>query len=194
MRLARILLLFFTLPAFGAGFEAGIRHLVVKPAGDSGDLEIPLSRGFAATAEVFWTARVSTQVAASFVNPEAILTPANAEPVDLGTLGLDTYAASVRYHFAPDARVSAFAGAGAALVSIGDLDDQFGDAVEVEFGSETAFLAEAGVRYRLLPRLFIDATLSYMPLTADGEGRGDGVPRELGLDPVTFSAGASWRF
>lgn len=194
MKALRILLLAVSMPAFAAGFEAGLRHVAVVPAGDSGDLDVPLSRGFAATAEVFWTERLSTQFAASFVNPEAILRPAGAEPVDLGTLGLDTYSATVRHHFAPGARLGAFVGAGAAIVSIGNLDDQFGDAFEAEFGNETTFLAEGGVRYRLFPRLFIDAALTYMPLTAEAKGRVEGWPRDVKLDPVTVSVGAAWRF
>src|SRR5687767_14709153 len=113
MRIALILLLAF--PVFAADFELGARHLVVFPKGDSGALDLPMSRGFSATAEVFWSERFSTQFAAAFANPEAILRPENAEPVDLGTLGLDIYSASARYHFSPQRKLSAYAGGGAAF-------------------------------------------------------------------------------
>ena len=189
-----VFLVLLALPALGADFEAGLRHVGVFAAGDSGALDIALSRGFAATGEVFWTERVSTQFAASFVNPEAILEPANAEPVDLGTLGLDVYSVTARYHFTPEARFSAFAGAGAAVVSIGNLDDQFGDDYEAEFESETTWLVEAGVRYRVLPRLFFDVGASYLPLGAQPERARGPVPAELNVDPVTVSIGAAWRF
>ncbi len=177
-------------------FEAGIRHVVMSPTGEAGELDVPMSRGFGATADVFWTERISTQFAATFINPEAILFPANVEPVDLGTIGLDTYSASVRYHFAPRSRLSAYAGGGAALVQIGNLDDQFGDEVEAEFDSETAFLVEGGLRYRVLPRLFLDLGVSYMPLSAETNVTRTNVtlPAELGLDPVTVSGGVAWRF
>lgn len=182
--------------AFAADFEAGIRHVVVFQTGDAGELDVPLSRGFGATAEVFWTDRVSTAFAATFVNPEAILSPANAEPVDLGTIGLDTYSASIRWHFAPQARLSAYAGGGAALVQIGNLDDQFGDDVEAEFDSEAALLVEGGLRYRLFPRLFLDLGVTYMPLEAEPnvEKTNVALPSEVGLDPVTVTAGVAWRF
>lgn len=193
-RLAFIAL--FAFRAFAADFEAGMRHVVVFQTGDAGELDVPLSRGFGATAEVFWTERLSTQFAATFVNPEAILFPANAEPVDLGTIGLDTYSASMRWHFAPQARLSAYAGGGAALVQIGNLDDQFGDEVEAELDSETALLVEGGLRYRLLPRLFIKLGVTYMPLSAETNVVKSNVtlPSEVGLDPVTVSGGVAWRF
>jgi outer membrane protein W len=168
--------------------EAGIRHVIVFPKGDSGALDLAMSRGFGVTAELFWNERLSTQFAASFVNPEAILRPADAEPVDLGTLGLDTYALSGRFHVAPASRLSGYAGAGAAFVVIGNLDDQFGDAFETTFNSELTFLGEAGLRYRLLPRVFLDLGVSYMPLTASSEAM------EVNIDPMTVTAGASWRF
>lgn len=193
-RLAFIAL--FAFRAFAADFEAGMRHVVVFQTGEAGDLDVPLSRGFAATAEVFWRERLSTHFAASFINPEAILFPANAEPVDLGTIGLDTYSASVRWHFAPQSRLSAYAGGGAALVQIGNLDDQFGDDVEAEFDSETALLVGGGLRYRLLQRLFVDLGVTYMPLSAEPKVLESNVnlPAEVRLDPVTVSVGVAWRF
>ena len=86
-----------------------------------------------------------------------------------------------------------------ALVSIGNLDDQFGDTIEAEFGNETTFLAEGGLRYRLLPRLYIDVGVSYMPLTAEAEVLRSTDPRatlpaEINLDPVMLTGGVSWRF
>lgn len=86
-----IVLALLALPVFAADYELGIRHIVATPAGDSGALDIPMSRGFAGTVEAFWTGRISTQFAASFVNPEAIY----GDEVDLGTLGLDIYSATV---------------------------------------------------------------------------------------------------
>lgn len=175
-----ILLLLFACPAFGADFEAGIRHVIVLTSDDV----TSTSRGFAATGEVFWGERLSTQFFASFVNPEAIF-----GDVDLGTLGLDVYSAMLRYHLG-----RFYAGGGVAFVAIGDLDDQFGDAAEATFGSEVTFVAEAGARFRLFPRVFVDVGASYMPLTAEAESSRGDVPLELAIDPVTVSAGLSYRF
>jgi outer membrane protein W len=152
------------------------------------------------TGELFLTRRFSTELSATFVNPEAILFPSHPPPndVDLGTLGLQTTALTARWNFRTEARLSAFAGAGAALVTIGNLDDQFGDAVDADFDSEPTFLAEAGLRFRprRAPRLSLNATLSYMPLTATPIVHKTNValPRELSLDPITFGVGATWRF
>lgn len=187
-----------------ADFEVGIRHVATAFTGDAefagGELDVVSTRGFAATAEVFWTPRVSTHFAATFVNPATILYPASTPPhdVDLGTLGLDTYSASARWHFAPQSRWSAFAGGGVALVSIGNLEDRFGDEIEMTYDNETAFLVEGGVRFRFLPNVYLDAAISYMPLEAEPNFvRNETnvvLPPRLSLNPATISAGAAWRF
>src|SRR5687768_14283599 len=186
-RLLLILLLAF--PALAADFEIGVRHLVLIPRGDSGALDFATGRGFSATAEVFWSERLSTQVAASFANPEATLRPENAEPVDLGTLGLDIYSASARYHFSPGSKLSGYAGGGAAFVVIGNLDDQFGEEIEATFDNEITLLGEAGLRYKFWPGIFLELGVAYMPLTATSETFED-----VNVDPMIVTAGASWRF
>ncbi len=193
-----LVVLLLALPVAAADFEAGVHHIIAMPQGESGDLDLPLSRGFSATGEVFFTPRVSTQFTAAFVNPEAILFPSTPPPddVDLGTLGLDIYSATARWHFAPEHRVSAFVGGGGALVMIGNLDDQFGDDVEVEFDDEVTFVVEGGVRYRFRPRLFFEVSAAYLPLESESHivKSNVAIPSTLGIDPLIVSLGASWRF
>ena len=199
MRTAFLFLFLFSLPLRAADFELGIRHVGHWPMGDGafdgGDVEIVSSRGFAATAEVFWTPRISTQLAGTFVNPAAFLHPAE---VDLGTFGMDAYSLSARYHFTPDARFSPFAGAGAAMVIFGDLEDRFGDDIEMTFDRETTFLVEGGLRYRVFPNVIVDAAISYMPAEATrNHVRNDtalALPTTVAVDPLTLSVGAAWRF
>jgi hypothetical protein len=184
--------MFFAVPLAAAEIEAGGAHVIAIPS-DTGELDIATSRGFGAHVEVFWSDRLSTRLAGVFVNPAAILYPENPPPtdVDLGTLGLDIYSATARLHFAHRARLSAFAGGGAALVSVGNLDDRFGDEVEIEFDAETAFVAEAGLRYRVLPRVVFEVSAAYMPLELEAEAP---VPPSLAIDPLIVSVGAAWRF
>ena len=204
MRRCLLLLVLFALPLQAADVEFGIRHLATSFTGDGefagGELDVVSARGFAATAEVFWTPHVSTQLAATFINPATILFPTNTPPndVDLGTLGLDAYSLSARWHFAPESRWSAFAGGGVALVSIGNLEDRFGDDIELTYDNETAFLVEGGVRYRFLRNVYLDATVTYMPLEAEPNFvRNETnvvLPPRLSLNPATFSVGAAWRW
>jgi outer membrane protein W len=190
-----LLVLLTAMPLFGADFEAGLRHVGMWPMASS-DVHVVSSRGFAATGEVFWSENVSTQFAATFLNPAAFVGPNDV--VDLGTLGIDTYSASARWHFMPQRRFSAFAGAGVALVSLGNLEDRFGDDFEVTFGNEMTYLAEAGVRFRFLENVYLDVAVSYMPLEAETTFvKNDDqlvFPSTLNLDPLTVSAGAAWRF
>lgn len=197
-RVLLILLLATSLRA--AEIEVGAQHVISIPR-DQGTLDVEVSRGFGAHAELFWRDALSARVAATFLNPAAILFPENPPPtdVDLGTLGLDIYSASARYHFGARRRLSAFAGGGAALVVIGNLDDQFGEDVEIELDPETTFLAEGGVRYRFRPSLVLELGVTYMPL--EGEPRvlrardpRYPLPEVVTVDPVIVSAGAAWRF
>lgn len=199
MKYALVLLLLLATPLCAADLELGIRHLSMRPLGDGafegGELDIVSSRGFAATAEVFWTPRISTQLAGTFVNPAAFIHNAN---LDLGTFGIDTYSLSARYHFAPNARFSPFAGGGPAVVIFGDLEDRFGDDIEMTFDRETSVLVEGGLRYRVLPSVVVDVAVSYMPLEATpNHVRNETsvvLPTVVQVDPFTVSAGAAWRF
>jgi hypothetical protein len=204
--LSATLLLLLAAPLFAADYEGGIRYVSLSPIGevrfDGGEIDVVSSRGFGANAEVFWWDRVSTQAAATFLNPAAFLYP-EAPPrsdIDLGTLGIDIYSLSARYHFRPRSRVATFAGAGAAYVVLGDLEDRFGDHLEMRFARQTAFFAEGGVRYRFRRNVFLDVTVSYMPLEAkrsfvrNDDPRGLALPETIRLDPATVSVGAAWRF
>ena len=204
MKKAILLALLLATPLRAADLELGIRHLSQWPRGDrafaGGELEVVSSRGFAATAEVFWTPRLSTQLAATFVNPAAFIFPATPPPndLDLGTFGIDTYSLTARYHLAPNARFSPFAGAGGAMVLFGDLEDRFSDDLEMTFDRETAFLVEGGLRYHVISRVVLDVAVSYMPLEATpNHVRNDTsvpLPASVKLDPLTVSFGAAWRF
>ncbi|HEX2060973.1 MAG TPA: OmpW family outer membrane protein [Thermoanaerobaculia bacterium] len=186
--------LLLALPLHGADYEAGIRHLAQMPMADSA-IDVVSSRGFAVTGEVFWRENVSAQFAAMFVNPAAILRP---EDVDLGTLGMDLYSVSLRWHVAPRRRFAPFVGGGVALVTFGNLEDRFGEDIEMEFDDETAFFAETGLRYRFYDNLYLDVAVSYMPLEATASRVRNAssvtLPTSVPLDPVTVSAGAAWRF
>lgn len=190
-----LFVLLLAVPLRAADFEAGIRHVGMWPTASS-DVNVVSSRGFAATGEVFWTESISTQFAATFLNPAAFVGPNDV--VDLGTLGIDTYSATARWHFMPQRRWSAFAGAGVALVSLGNLEDRFGDDLEITFDNEITYLAEAGVRYRFVSNVYLDVAVSYMPLEAEATFvKNDNqivFPSTLNLNPLTVSAGAAWRF
>ncbi|HEV7764946.1 MAG TPA: OmpW family outer membrane protein [Thermoanaerobaculia bacterium] len=196
---AAIALFLLALPLRAADLELGMRHISSSPRANgafgNNEIDVEASRGFAATAEVFWTSRVSTQLAGTFVNPPAFIFP---EDMDLGTFGIDTYSLTARYHLAPDARFSAFAGGGAAIVIFGDLEDRFADDIEMTFDRETALLVEGGLRYRASSRVVIDVAVSYMPLEATpNHVRNDTtvpLPESVKLDPLMVSVGAAWRF
>jgi hypothetical protein len=172
-----LLVALLAMPLPAAEIEAGAQH-VIAMAGDNEALTIDTSRGFGAHVEVFWSEAFSTRAAGTFLNP-AIYTP----EVDLGTMGLDIWSATARWHLGRS-RFSGYAGAGAALVMIGNLEDQFGDTVERELDPELAGVVEGGVRYRIHPRIVLELGATYIPLQVE----------EIAVDPLIVSAGAAWRF
>jgi len=178
------------LPLSAADFELGMRHLILSSS-ESDSLELADSRGFAAIGEVFFTPAISAQFAAASAKPQATL-----GGVDVGTMGIESYSGVLRLHVLPRHRLSAYAGGGAAIVRLGDLDDQIGDAIDVHFEGQTAVVAEAGLRYRLLSNIYIDAGVIYMPVKADSRvGRSNvAVPPRVELEPMTISISGSWRF
>lgn len=196
---AALALLVLAFPLHAADLELGMRHVSSSPrasgAFGNNEIDVEASRGFAATAEVFWTPRVSTQLAGTFVNPATFIFP---EDKDLGTFGIDTYSLTARYHLTPDARFSAFAGGGAAIVVFGNLESRFADDIEMTFDRETAFLVEGGVRFHASPHVVIDAAVSYMPLEAKpNHVRNETtvpLPESVKLDPFVVGVGAAWRF
>ena len=206
MRNAILLLcILLTTSVHAAELAAGAQHVIGQAMGeerfDGGELTIEEGRGFAAFVDVFWSERFSTRAAATFINPVVVLfsdTPPPAD-VDLGTLGLDIYSATARVHFAPRARISTFAGAGGAVVVIGNLEDRFSDDLELVFDPEITFVVEGGVRYRVTPRITVELSAAYLPLEAKPDVLRANDPRiplpaTVSVDPLIVSVGASWRF
>ena len=173
--------LMLAMPVAAAEIEAGATHVILMP-GDSGEFTIDTGRGFGAHAELFWSDAFSTRAAATFVNP-AVYTPAT----DFGTLGTDIVSATARWHLAPRARLSGYAGAGGALVVFGNLEDQGGGGIESEFDSKIAPVVEGGLRYRIHPRIRLEGGVMYLPLEAEGD-------ITVVVDPLIVTVGASWRF
>lgn len=186
--------------ALAAEIEAGVQHVIMMTA-ENGALKIESSRGFSAHGEVFWSNKLSTRAAVTFLNPAAILFPGNPPPddVDLGTLGLDIYSVTGRFHVRTRHRLSAYAGGGGAFVEIGNLDDQFGDDVEIDFDPEITLVAEGGLRFRFRSQIFLEAGVVYLPLEAESqiERASDPrytVPDTVKVNPLIVSVGAAWRF
>lgn len=204
--LAAVLFAFCAQTLVAADLELGVRHLAMQPMSDGefdgGKVDVVSSRGFGATAELFWSERFSTQLAATFFNPATILYPENPPPhdVDLGTLGVDAYSLTARRHFVHGPRWSSFAGAGVAIVSLGNLEDRFGDDLEMELERATTYVAEAGLRYRIRSGVVLDVAVGWMPLdTAARFVRNETEPRvelpeRVEVDALLLSVGAAWRF
>jgi outer membrane protein W len=203
MRALTILAILLTIPLRAAEIEAGIRHVATTMTADGvfegGEIEVPdMSRGWAATGEVFWSDAFSTHAAATFINPAVFLQPSDGgETVDLDTLGINAWSVTARWNFGE--RWSPFIGAGGAWVRFGTLDDRFADEFELEVKDQFALVGEAGVRYRIWRRVWLDLAATYMPLRAgtrlvrSGEATPP-LPEELTLDPITLSGGVAWRF
>lgn len=206
MRLLRTLLVVFAtaMSADAGELEIGLRHLASTPLANGayrgGEVEVVQSRGFAATAEHFFTPQISAHVAATFVNPAVFLHPrgAAASTIDLNTLGMDSYSASVRYHLTSIRMIRPYAGAGVCYTVFGNLEERFGDRIELRFDPAASWLVEAGLRHNVAGGLWLDAGVAFSPVRAEaGFVRNEttiDLPRAVQVDPLTISVGAAWRF
>jgi outer membrane protein W len=118
--------------------------------------------------------------------------------LDLNTLGMNTYSLTARRHFRPVLGFTPFAGAGTAITTFGNLEERFGNRIELDFDPAVSWLMEGGVRYNFHGRLWLDAALSYMRLEAEpSHVRNETdieLPPRIDVDPLTLSVGAAWRF
>jgi outer membrane protein W len=180
----------------GPRFEFGARYVTTVIREDTtfagGMLDVPSSLGFAATADVFWTPNVSTQLSSTFVQPEAILFPASGGDIDLGTIGINVTNVMLRLHTRTNARLSPFAAAGVALVTFGNLDDRFGTAIEADVRRTHTFAVETGARLRVSRSVWLEALLSYVPVEPEVEMH-PSLPDTLHLNPFIFAVGISRR-
>jgi len=124
--------------------------------GGAATVSLNSARGFEAGADVYWTPRVSTELAVSSVRHD-LDASAFGETVDLGATRDTVYSAVVSLHTDPRGPWDFHAGAGAALVRLDGVADSAELALlgvrSIKFHNKIAPVVDAGLSLRLAPRL-----------------------------------------
>jgi outer membrane protein len=182
----------FLQPSADAVFNAG------TPA-EPFDLTLGSDTGYGLSANFFLGNRVSTELAIGQVKTaitlEARDREANLRPRNSTILPVT---ATIQYHFAPDAMIDPYIGAGAAYTMFGKVEETEEDDLSVNDieGGETGYLANAGLSVELTEQfgLLIDA--KYI---ASGKARATlndatGTQADVDFSPIIVSIGFAYRF
>jgi outer membrane protein len=164
-----------------------------------GDSEVSFDNGegFGVSFNHFWTPNISTEFSATALSHEGEVTINGTPAFDLGSLDLIPITATVQLHFARNARLSPYVGAGVSYVMADDMESENLQAVgidRIETDSKVGWVAQAGVNIGLSPRFAVAVDGRYIAYSPDSAAAGDPEPTTLELDPLVFSAGVKFRW
>ena len=164
---------------------------------EDAELDFESDLGYGVSYNRYWTDAFSTEFAAQQVNAQAELSISDGlvdVTIDAGDVDLTVFTAIAQLHLGTGF-IAPYVGAGVAHVSGSvALPDDFiepGDPTSVDFESETTWVANAGIDFRLGSSLSIGADVKYIAYEAAEEGFEDFTYE---LNPLIFAAGVKLRF
>lgn len=185
----------FVYPSGRSSFQFG---------GDLSDLEnidIETDQGYGAAVNVFWSNRISTEFAASVVDPELILSRNTDRAQTRETLQMIPLTAVLQFHLFGARRIDPYIGVGGGYILFDDVENtnDFDDIdfERIDFEDDIGLVANAGLKIGLSSSfgLYVDA--KYIPLRANARPVFAGSPgdeQEVNIDPLIIAAGISFSF
>lgn len=166
------------------------------------DVEFNGDLGYGIGANIFFGDHLSAEFAASRVEPEArFRSRAVAINGTNDTVEMIPITGVLQWHFAPNGFIDPYVGAGAAYVLFSDLDstnDLNGVGVNrIDFKDDAGLALNAGLSFRLSPRLALNVDGKYVPLKSNATATfitGPDSEAKVDINPVMFSAGLGFRF
>lgn len=156
--------------------------------------------GYGVAANIFWGDHVSTEFAISRVQPEPNF---RSRSVGLSNDGVEMIPITgvLQWHFAPNAFIDPYIGAGAAYVLFSDVDN-FGDVNNaginrIDFKDNAGLAVNAGLGFRFSPRFGINVDAKYVPVSSNATATyitGPNTETKIDINPVIVSAGLQLRF
>jgi outer membrane protein len=211
--LLSILLLAIAAPMFAQSRSVDVIGFVnrVDPNGDGTfddgiddvNVNFDSEQGFGLAVNVFWSNRISTEFAVSVVEPDVAFESTNPliPAFTGGSLEMIPITATLQYHFAPNARIDPYIGAGAAYVLFDqldgndDLDDL--DVDQIDFDDDVGFVVNAGVSFDITPNFAIYLDGKYVPVSSAATATfatGPGTQADVDINPLIISAGLGFQF
>jgi outer membrane protein len=163
---------------------------------DPTDIEFDGSTGFGVAANIFWTNRISTELAISRSSAETQLRR-RAVGSTGGDVELTPVSAVLQFHLAPNATFDPYIGGGVAYVLFGDVDDVDNNISRIDFEDDYGFVINGGVGIRIGSRLGLTLDAKYVPLESAARAvfvTGPDVESDIEISPVILSAGVTLRF
>jgi outer membrane protein len=170
---------------------------------DDIDVNFDSEQGFGVGVNVFWGDRISTEFAASVVEPDVAFESSNPlfPAFTAGSLEMIPITATLQYHFNPEGRFDPYVGGGAAYVlfdqldSSDDLDDV--DIDSIDFDDDVGFVVNAGFSFDITPNFAVYVDGKYVPVSSSATATfatGPGVETDIDINPLIFSVGLGYQF
>jgi outer membrane protein len=205
------LIALLTAPAFAQSRSVDLTGWVtfVDPSGstdfEDGEIaEFDSEQGYGLGLNVFWSSRVSTEFAASVVEPDLQLRATDPSIPDgaVGGLEMMPLTATLQFHFNPDGRFDPYLGAGLAYVLFDDVEGEALDDIgldSIDFEDDYGYVANAGVSIDLTESFAINLDAKYVPVSAAARGVIAGDEEftdevDFDVNPFILAAGVSLQF
>lgn len=178
----------------------------VDPSGDTdledGEIaEFDSEQGFGVGINVFWTNAISTEFAASLVEPDLTLRANDPTiPASIGSLEMMPLTATLQFHFNPNGRFDPYIGGGVAYVLFDDIESEELDEIgfdSIDFDDDYGFVANAGLSIDLTETFAINLDAKYVPVSSPSRAVVAGVAGdeiEFDVNPLILAAGVSLQF
>lgn len=170
---------------------------------DDFDIDFDSESGYGVGVNVFWSNRLSIQLAAHRFEPQAAGTaddpsiPAFA----LGELEVIPITAVVQFHLFPNSRIDPYAGAGVAYVLFDQFEhrddlDQIG-VERIDIDDDFGIVFNVGLDVDLSGFFGLNVDVKYVPIDSAARAvfaQGPGTETAIEVNPLIVSAGLSLRF
>jgi outer membrane protein len=206
---AALLALLCSAPAFAQrSFDLTGNVVWLDPTGggtfgdlfDPAALELDADVGYGLAANIFFSNRLSAEFAIARVEPETIIRRRAVGSVGSGgNLEITPLTAVVQYHFAPNATIDPYIGAGAAYMIFDFSESQGVTGIDqIDFDDDVGLAVNAGLGIKLGGRLGLNLDAKYVPLESNATAlivltNEESVTR-VNVSPIILSAGLSLRF
>ena len=186
------------LPLVAQSNEVGVWYATSrldKTRQQDGQIEFKDGSGFAVSVNHFWTSHIATELAWASTKNEGTLSLGGTTVLSLGDLKMKTLSATVQWHFASQAMLDPYLGAGFARISARNLssaDLTAADIGVVTIARSNTWVANGGISVNVTPHLGVGVDAKYARYrpharTADTDSR-------LDINPLFVAVGARIRF
>lgn len=152
-------------------------------------------KGYGISFNHFWTGPLSTEFTATQLRSDASFDINGQRALDLGRFKFRPITANVQWHFARNAMVSPYIGAGLAYVTSDDLSSSDLDVAgigTVKVGNKTTWNGNAGININVGHMFAVALDGKYIAYEPTSTGTGGS--QKLKLNPTIVSGGVKLRF